>query len=351
MNQFPEVLRQRSFNTLLSEKEGDHMMKRQFVLPIVLLFLVLWGIQGVEVFGQSKFPSKPIELVISFPPGGGTDLAARILAESLKNKLGQPVLVINKPGANGIHAVNYLIKSDPDGHTIASMGDAQAIINFFMLKSVPYKVSDFRIIAQWAFYGSTIVVAADSPWKTIKEFIQYAKANPGVRYADQGKGSSVWLQVQFLAKETGMTLEEVPFKGDMEVLAAVSGKHIPMGIVAYVTAKPQQEAGKLRMLMIYAPGGMEGEPNLPTLEEVINKDVGIYPPCLSIFVPAKTPDYIVDILSKALKEVTSDPVFKSKMKEIGMNIKYLDEKQVTARNKQQTEVIKDILLDAKMIDK
>jgi tripartite-type tricarboxylate transporter receptor subunit TctC len=324
------------------------MTTRKSVLLIVLLFLI-WGIQGMEVLGQSKYPSKPIELIITFPPGGQTDLATRILAEWLKNKLGQPVLVINKPGGSGMLGASTLAKSSPDGYTIASMGDSQAIINFFLLKSVPYKLSDFRIIAQWAFHGSVIVVPGDSQWKTMKEFIQYAKANPGIRYADQGKGSSVWMQMQYLFKEAKLVMEEVPFNGDMEILSAVSGKHIPMGILGYVTAKPQQDAGKLRMLMTFVPWGIEGEPSLPTIKDVLEKEVSLDAPLMAIFVPAKTPDYVVEILSKAFKETISDPAFRSKMKEIGLGVKYMDEKQLAARNKLQAEVIKNILAEAKLI--
>ncbi len=317
------------------------------VLVSIFVLLFVWEFQRDEASGQASYPSKPIELVGCDRAGAQTDIAQRMLAEFLKQRLGQPVVVVSKPGAGGMLGANYLAKANPDGYTIVSMGYAETITAFFLHKP-PYKLDEFRSVCMWGYHNNVMAVPADSPWKTMKEFIEYAKKNPGVKYCHPGKGYSPWVQVQFLAAQAGIQIEGVPFQADA-LASSIVGKQVPIGICGYTSAGPQAAAGRLRMLMTFTPEGIEDEPNLPTLQEVLGKDVMIYPPVMAIFVPAKTPESVVQTLRKAVKEITSDRVFLSKMKELGVSIKFGDEEQFHARHKYMTEVIKKIFIEAKLI--
>ena len=316
------------------------------VLVSISVLLFVLEFQSNEVLGQAGYPSKPIELVGTDRPGAQPDVAQRMLAEFLKQRLGQPVIVVSKPGAGGMLGTNYLAKAIPDGYTITSIGDAQTI-TAFLLHKPPYKLDELRGVCLWGYHNNVMAVPADSPWKTMKEFIEYAKKNPGVKYCHPGKGYSPWVQVQFLAAQAGIQIEGVPFNADA-LASAIMGKQVPIGICGYTSASPQAEAGKLRMLMTFTPGGIEGEPNLPTLKEVLGKDVMIYPPVMAIFVPAKTPESVVQTLRKAVKEITSDPTFLSKMKELGVGVKFGDEEEFHTRQKYMTEVIKKIFVEARL---
>jgi tripartite-type tricarboxylate transporter receptor subunit TctC len=243
---------------------------------------------------------------------------------------------------------NYLAKAKPDGYTIASMGDAQQITAFILHKA-PYKLSDLRVVCQWGYHNTTMSVPTDSPWKTMKEFIEYARKNPGLKYGHHRKGSSPWVQSRYLINEADIQIEGISFKSDPGVLTAILGKHVPIGVLGYVTARAQHKAGKIRMLMTFSPDGIDGEPNLPTLAQVLGKNVRIFPPSMAVFVPAKTPEPIVAIIHKAVKEITESQAFREKMRGLGIGVKYRNEEQYEARRKEHHEKVKKILLEGGLI--
>lgn len=317
------------------------------VLVFVLLLFLVGEFHNNEATGQTNYPSKPIELIGCDKAGSQGDIAQRILAEFLKPKLGQPVIVVAKPGAGGMLGTNYVAKAEPDGYTLVSMGYAETV-TAFLLHKPPYKLDDFRAVCMYGQHNNVMAVPADSPWKTMKEFISYAKKNPGVKYCHPGKGYTPWVQAEYFAARAGIQLDGVPFSADA-LASSVVAKQVPIGIMGYTSASPQAAAGRLRMLMTFTPEGIEGEPNLPTLQEVLGNDVIIYPPAMAIFVPAKTPDSVVQTLHKVVKEITSDPAFTTKMRELGAGVKYGTAEEFYARHKYMTELIKRMFIDAKLI--
>jgi len=319
------------------------------VLIFALGLFTIGTLCSDRVLAAAQYPAKPVELVLCLDAGGQTDVAVRILGDFLQKKWGQPVVVVNKPGAGGMLGASYLAKAAPDGYTIASMGDAQQITAFILHKP-PYKLSDLKVVCQWGYHNTSMAVPSDSPFKTMKEFIEYAKKNPGVKYGHHRKGSSPWMQSQYLINEAGIKMDGVSFNGDPGVLTALLGKHVPIGTLGYVTARAQKEAGKIRMLMTFSPDGIEGEPDLPTLAQVLGKkDARIYPPSMAIFVPAGTPAPIVSVIHKAVKEITADKEFREKMKEMGIGVKYADEAEYEARRVEMHEKVRKIMLEGGLI--
>ena len=132
-------------------------------------------------------------------------------------------------------------------------------------------------------------------------------------------------------------------------MAAVVGKHVPVGMMGYVTAKPQERAGKLRMLMTFTPEGMNDEPTLPSISNVLGKDVKVYPPISAIFAPAKTPDSIIKILAQTIKDISSEPSFKQKMNEMGMTLEYLNKEDLETKMKYMAVAIRKVFLEEGLI--
>jgi tripartite-type tricarboxylate transporter receptor subunit TctC len=313
------------------------------IMMILICVFVFYGwTQTVKVWGQANYPSKPVQILTGMPAGGQGDMMNRVLAEFLKKKFGQPFVVVNMTGGGGSMAANAVAKAEPDGYTVGPMGETQ-YMGRFVTKGHPIQLSNYKPIANFYLNENVVVVHPDSGWKTMNELIQYAKGNPGLKFANIGMGSSTWWRAMFLCKEAGIRLEGVPFEGDPGILSAVLGKHVPIGIMSYVNTKPMQTAGRLRILMTLGPEKIEGEPNLPTLAEILGRDVKIYQNIAPLFAPSRTPDPIVRTLSEAVKEISSDQAFKSKMDEMKVRIRYMDEREISNQLRYMEGLFQQIL--------
>jgi tripartite-type tricarboxylate transporter receptor subunit TctC len=206
---------------------------------------------------------------------------------------------------------------------MAVLGDA-SLITSFLLGRATYSMEDLRIIGQFYNGFDFLVVNIDSPWKTIQEFVDHARKNPGVKYGHHGIGSSPWIRAELFNKNGSLKMIGVPFKGDPEVIGAVLGKHVSIGINSYQAAKTQVDAGKARMLFCFDPSG-EFQPNLPNMRAVFGQNVpDIDPVALHLVVPRKTPDKIVQILEGTLEKVTKDPDYLSNMNKLNVMVRFAD---------------------------
>jgi tripartite-type tricarboxylate transporter receptor subunit TctC len=292
---------------------------------------------------EEKYPTGPIDLFCGYAPGGQTDLATRFLAKGLEKYLGTTVVAGNKPGAGEVIAASAVANAKPDGYTAAVLGDA-SLITSFLLKRATYSLDDLRVVGQFYNGCDILLVSVDSPWKTVNDFMNYAKKNPGVKFGHHGIGSSPWIRIELFNMNGNLKMVGVPFKGDPEVISALLGKHISVGICSYQAAKTQVDAGTMRMLLVFDTTG-QFVPELPNMRAVFGPNVpDIEPVALHLVVPGKTPDRIVRQLEGALEKVTKDPDFLGNMNKLRLMVRFFDGKTVVEKNlPEKAKQIKSVL--------
>ncbi|HXZ37030.1 MAG TPA: tripartite tricarboxylate transporter substrate binding protein [Thermodesulfobacteriota bacterium] len=279
---------------------------RAFFLTVATLFLVCGTSAPRSVFAQEKYPVKPINFLIGFPAGGTTDVCARPLVNAASKILGQPIVVVNKPGGASAVAVATLKNEKPDGYTIGILGSG-AVLSQHMRK-VPYDTAkDFTPIMQYAVYLYGLVVQSESPWKTFNEFIEYARNNPGkIRYSTAGPGSPQHLVMERLALKEKIKWTHIPFPGGGPAVTALLGGHVEA--TSQTTEwKAHVESGRLRLLAVYGEKRMIDFPNVPTLLE-LGYDISAAS-LISIAGPKGISPQIVEILHGAFKKAMEDPDF------------------------------------------
>ncbi|RJR46823.1 MAG: tripartite tricarboxylate transporter substrate binding protein [Desulfobacteraceae bacterium] len=265
------------------------------------------------------FPTRPIEYIVIFAAGGSTDLAARAIGEVASKQLGQPVVVMNKPGGGGTVGTAALAKAKPDGHTVGSLSTGAMEFKPHMEDLSYDPLKDIVAVMQYGEYPQGIAVKADSPFKTLKDLIEYARANPGkVTYGTTGAGGAQHISMERLAKEAGIKWSHVPFKGGTPAITDLLGGHITATAVAEFV--PQVKAGNARLLAVFNSKRLASFPEGPTTLELGYK---VYMAnYLGIGVPAGTPKARIEKLAKAFKNAMDDPSFKKVMENFSIEIVY-----------------------------
>ena len=290
---------------------------------IIVLVLVAIGWVFSPVQGQAAdFPNKPITLIVPYPAGGATDLVIRPLGEAAKKFLGQPVVVENRSGGGGAVGVGSIIGKKPDGYLL-SVVVTSLHRNSYINKLSFDTVKDVTPIIQLAGYLYGILVRSDSQFKTLKELLDYAKANPGkISYMASGVGTGGHIAMEELAYNAGgIKFNHIPSKGDPESTAALLGGHVD-AISTTSGWIPQAEAGKLRLLATYGDKKTKRFPNVPTVAELGLKVVHNSP--IGIVGPKDLPKEIVKTLHDAFKKSLDDPTFLSVMDRYEMPVMYLN---------------------------
>ena len=291
--------------TQMTQRQGN---KRKNLLWLTAILGLIIGMQAIPGFvsAQEKYPTKPINFIIGYPAGGTTDVCARPLVAAASKILGQPVIVVNKPGGASAVAVATLKNEKPDGYTIGILPSG-AVLSQHMRK-VPYdSAKDFTPIVQYAVYLYGLVVKPDSPWKTFKEFIDYAKANPGkIRYSTAGPGTPQHLVMERLARKEKIKWTHIPFEGGPPAIANLLGGHVEASSQT-TEWKKNVEAGTLRLLAVYGEKRMIDFPNVPTLLELGYNIIA--PSLICVVGPKGLSPQIVEILHGAFKKAMEDPDF------------------------------------------
>ena len=266
------------------------------------------------------YPNKPIRMVLPFPPGGVTDLLARALAEKLAPRLGQPVIVDNKPGAGTVLASDFVARAPADGYTLlmaaSSLGTAPLIyekVGYDALKS-------FTPVTQVASVVHVVVVNPALPVKSIKELVAYAKANPGkLNYSSTGTGTSTHLEGELLKSMAGVYMVHIPYRGSGPALIDLVGGQVMVMIDALGSSGPFIKAGKLRALAVTTAKRSQSIPELPTVAE---SGVPGYEamPWLGLVAPAGTPQVVVDRIHREVAKVLEDPEIRERFKGWGLDI-------------------------------
>ncbi len=223
---------------------------------------------AAPVLAQPAFPSRPIALYCAFPAGGPTDLSFRAFAESVSRIIGQSVVVENKPGAGGTLAALSLRTARPDGHTLAQMPMGLFRIPYMQKNRTFDPINDFTYVANLTGYTFGLVVRSDSPFKSIKDFVDYAKANPDqLTYGSTGIGTSPHLAIEEFATKAGIKLNHVPYKGNADLMQGLIGGQV-MAASDSTGWAPFVEAGRARILATYGSKRTKTWPDVPTLTEL-----------------------------------------------------------------------------------
>jgi len=265
------------------------------------------------------FPTKPVNVIVTFAPGGTLDTATRILATKAEKFLGQPVLVSNVGGGGGSVALAQVATKKPDGYEITSC-TSTGLIRIPQLRGVPYGPDDFIPVMHYAAVESGVVVKSDSPYKTFKDLVEFAKKNPGkVTYATSGAGSPMHMAMEFVAMKEGLKWTHVPQTGGAPGLAAVLGGHVT-AMSDSTEWLPHVKEGSLRLLATHGEKRMKSFPNVPTFRDLgydfINETV------FMIAAPKGTPAPVIKKLDESFHKAMDDPQFVQTIANIEFAVSY-----------------------------
>ena len=257
---------------------------------------------------DTAFPSKPMMLVVPFPPGGPTDVVARTLAAEMKDRMGQPMIVENRAGAGGNIGAEYVARAEADGHVLLFGTSGPLAINASLYRKINYDpVKSFAPVIQVGYLPNILVVNPALPVKTVPELVAYAKANPGkLSYASSGNGASSHLAGVLFNSIAGTDFQHIPYKGTGPALNDLLGGQVSMTFTDILTALPYVKAGKLRALGVATLARSQALPEVPTISEQGYKgyDVSVF---FGIVAPAGTPADRVAKLNHAFAEVLNSP--------------------------------------------
>jgi tripartite-type tricarboxylate transporter receptor subunit TctC len=265
---------------------------------------------------RAQYPTKPVRIIVHIPPGGAPDIAARVLAERMTETLGQPVVVENRPGSNGVIAAELAAKAAPDGHTLFLAPDSAIVINPHLYATLPIDpLKDLAPVATVGANDFVLSINPSLPVKTFPEFVEYArKANPPLAYASGGNGSQHHLTMEMLKKRAGFDLVHIPYRGGAPATTATVSGEVAVMFAGSSTA-PQIRSGNLRALAVTGTKPSSAFPELPTIAQ-------FYPGFsnsiwLALFAPAATPAPIVERLRKEVNEALARPDVKDKFNRAG----------------------------------
>jgi tripartite-type tricarboxylate transporter receptor subunit TctC len=296
-------------------------MRKQFVAAVLLAGV---GIAAQHAHAQgaaTKYPERPIRLVVGFPPGGATDIMARILSQYMPESIGQPVVVDNRGGATGTIAAAMVAKALPDGYTIMMVPSGPYTISASAYANLPYDaVKDFAGVSLLAWVTNVIVVPVNSPAKTVQDLIRVAREKPGtVTFCSSGSASLHHLAGEVLKRMTGTDMIHVPFKGAGPALTALAGGEVTFGFTSMPSAMPLILGKRLRAIAVTGEKRLTALPTTPTMTES-----GVLPPpgldireWYGVIVPVATPRPIVNKLNAEMVKVFKRPDVQTRLTEMG----------------------------------
>jgi len=296
---------------------------------------------------QEKYPNRPIELIIAFVAGGPTDIWGRVLAEEMRKTLKVPITPINRGGASGTLGAIAVLNAPKDGYTLLANTAAGMVLAPVVLKDVKYDAAkDFVPIALVASMPDTVVVRADSPYKTIDDLIKAARQNPGkLSYGTVGTGSVGHFNGEILSRSNDVKMKHVPFKGTGEVAPAILGGHVEIAFGAPTSFLPLIQAGRLKALTLTGRSRLKALPDVATFTELGVKGSYI-DNWVGCFAAAGTPKPAVELLASAAEKVIKSKEFGERVEKGGGVVHPLSarefQSQIEADKKVATETAKEV---------
>lgn len=326
------------------------MIRRTIALAAVLLAIGAMLLGGVSQ-AADKFPDKPINLYVGFPPGGVAGVTARALAPGMEKNLGEPLVIMHKPGAGGTLAISALVRSEPDGYTLANAATATLCYSMFT-KGVNWGPKDFTMILGYAFLNHAMVSRADAPWNNFEEWVAYVREHPGFKYSTFAPMSGLHILMEWIAKTLNLKVTPVHFLGDAPGLNALLGGHVQMHLAAGSHAA-LIKAGKLKTILQVS--GEPADPNPKSVsrlsEEFPNCPLEVFVLPVGVFGPKGISPDIRKKLTAACKEAALDPLFAKALATMNMKVHIVEpeelQKDLEIGSREFTKMIKELGLKKK----
>lgn len=312
------------------------------------LFATLTGLSAAALAQTPAYPSRPVTLIVPFPPGGLADIVARPVAESLSRELGQPVVIENKGGAGGGIGMGVAARAKPDGYTLLMALSSLTVLpeaDALLGRSPMFGLNDLRPIARYTADPTVLAVRADATWKTAKEFIDDARKRPGaINFGSSGNYGTMHVPMEILAQTAGVKLTHVPFTGAGPAVLALLGGQIDAVSTGPATVLQQVKAGKIRVLAHWGHAPLAALPEVASL-----KDLGYnaeYAQWSGLFIQSGAPEAIAQRVRAAARIAAQDPKVREVIQNTGSPVVYLDspdfEKYVQADARRMTDVVRKI---------
>jgi tripartite-type tricarboxylate transporter receptor subunit TctC len=275
---------------------------------------------------EDAYPSKPIQMVVPFPPGGVADITGRPTAQFMSRILKQPIVIVNKPGAGGAIGMATVAKGRPDGYTLLMALSSVSIIPVaerLQGRPASYSLQELAPVALISADPTVLVVRADGPYKNLKDFVAAAKANPGkINYASSGVYGTLHVAMEIFANAAGIKLYHIPYQGGGPAVTALLGSQVDALASGPSAAIGQIKAGRMRALAVWGDKRLAAMPEVPSMKELgYNAEFYIWS---GLFLPAGTPPVITTRLRNTVRQVVNEPDFKDAMAKIDTPIAYLD---------------------------
>lgn len=328
-----------------------HQNAHSFFVSMLMVLAAI--MMTVPSWGADTYPSKPVTLSIPYPAGGATDVSARLLATSLEKIWKQPIIPVNKPGAATAISMEFVKRASPDGYTLGVMGSGGMMSAH--MREVPFHFfNDFNHIALYCTFVLGIAVHADSPWKTLKDLVEYGQKNPGkLRFGSVIAGSPAHLMAEQFALINNFKWIHVPYESDAAQGTALQGKHVDAIMCAYQGWGAFVKAGTQRLLVVFSDERLKEFQEAPTAKELGYKYSGGYG-YYGICGPRDLPEDIKQKIESAIKAGTEDPEFKKAMdkqclpprfmpsKELIPYFKEFDKEMVSVMKKVGIKIVRDV---------
>ena len=318
-------------------------MNRRYTLLAALLLS-----SAFSAIAQGSWPTRSITMIVPFPPGGLADLVARPVAEAMSRELGQPVVIENKAGAGGGIGMSLAAKSKPDGYTMVMALSSLTVLpeaDVVLGRTPMFGLNDLRPVARYTADPTVLAVRAESPWKSVQEFVDDARKRPGaINYGSSGNYGTMHVPMEILAQVSGSKLTHIPFTGAGPAVVALLGGQIDAVSTGPATVLQHVKAGKLRVLGHWGNGKLASMPEVTSL-----KDAGFnaeYAQWSGLFIPSATPEPVAQRIRAAARAAAQDAKVKEVILGAGSPVQFQDspdfEKYVQADAKRMVDVVKKI---------
>ena len=318
-------------------------MNRRYTLLAALLLS-----SAFSAVAQSSWPTRSITMIVPFPPGGLADLVARPVAEAMSRELGQPVVIENKAGAGGGIGMSLAAKSKPDGYTMVMALSSLTVLpeaDVVLGRAPMFGLNDLRPVARYTADPTVLAVRAESPWKSVQEFVDDARKRPGaINYGSSGNYGTMHVPMEILAQVSGSKLTHIPFTGAGPAVVALLGGQIDAVSTGPATVLQHVKAGKLRVLGHWGNGKLASMPEVSSL-----KDAGFnaeYAQWSGLFIPSATPEPVAQRIRAAARVAAQDAKVREVILGAGSPVQFQDspdfEKYVQADAKRMVDVVKKI---------
>ncbi len=307
-----------------------------------LLAVLLTGCAGIAPAQTAKYPERAVTLVVPFSAGGSSDMISRPLAELLGESLGEPVAVVNKPGASGAVGAAYVAQSAADGYTLLNASNSPVTVAPFT-SDLSYSFDDFTPVGRSVIMPTCLTVRADSPFDTLESLLSHLREDPeSVTVGTPGAGSTHHLTLEHFSSLAGVRFTHMPFEGANGAIVALLGGHIDSTLTGVPEVISQYQSGEFRILCVFTPERLALLPEVPTAEE-LGFDVGDRCAWYGLMVSSGTDEKIVRTLEEALRRAVEDPGFAETAKKLNMIPAFLPGEEFAELIQTECEVNEKIL--------